>query len=239
MPTDYSGECNLCHIYLANLKRHKCGVIKLEMNEFDQYEYKAYYCEGCNEGFFSESRKFWKGWMLCGDCLNIPQIKIENAYLDFMINAYLIFSNRKQCEICEKLVLIGNFAMFDAHIKYVQNNSWQSICLMAKILCDMGGMVTQVAMFELDHINSLEKTDSNRSVRSMSKQGYSISDILKEVDKCRVLCPACHSLVTSVEKKSGILRSKKACISVEHQELYRSRIEQAVYVQLEKHHRNI
>ena len=44
-------------------------------------------------------------------------------------------------------------------------------------------------MMDLDHIDPSTKTDSVAALRAV---GRPLNMILKEIEKCRVLCAACH-----------------------------------------------
>lgn len=78
--------------------------------------------------------------------------------------------------------------------------------------------------FELDHINSLRKS---HSVGMMILLGFKIHEILKEMQLCRILCLSCHSAVTEIEIRSGILRCKDTILSLEEENSIMQRIDSA------------
>jgi hypothetical protein len=65
---------------------------------------------------------------------------------------------------------------------------------------------TKVGRFHLDHINMFNKVNS---VYTMMMNGTSSADIIKEIDKCQLLCINCHGLVTKFESKRGFITKKK------------------------------
>lgn len=63
----------------------------------------------------------------------------------------------------------------------------------------------QLCKFNYDHKNMFEKSNT---IFSMNKQGISIDDIYKEIDLCQLLCVSCHSIITTIEQKTGFNRIK-------------------------------
>lgn len=59
--------------------------------------------------------------------------------------------------------------------------------------------------FNYDHKNMFEKSNS---IYSMNRSGCSLEEIYKEIDLCQLLCISCHSIVTSIEQKTGFTRIK-------------------------------
>jgi len=49
-------------------------------------------------------------------------------------------------------------------------------------------------VLDFDHINSQEKS---HNVANMVKSGHSVKSIMKEVEKCQILCANCHRRKTS------------------------------------------
>jgi hypothetical protein len=74
--------------------------------------------------------------------------------------------------------------------------------------------MTPLKHFELDHINPFEKTSE---VGTMIFQGWPFESIRQEIDKCRLLCIACHCAITFVQSRSGLLRSNADCWTMELQ----------------------
>jgi hypothetical protein len=66
--------------------------------------------------------------------------------------------------------------------------------------------------FHLDHKNMFSKTDS---VCDMIERGCDEAKIREEIDKCQLLCIACHEIVTRYEQKAGFHASKKALNKME------------------------
>lgn len=60
--------------------------------------------------------------------------------------------------------------------------------------------------FHYDHLDMFDKSDS---ICKMVKNGKSIDDIYKEIDKCQLLCVSCHTVVTKVEMMCGFHRVKR------------------------------
>ena len=52
--------------------------------------------------------------------------------------------------------------------------------------------------------------DKNDSICCMVDRGDDMKDIFSEIDKCQILCLACHHIVTSIEQKSGFTRIKSS-----------------------------
>lgn len=57
-----------------------------------------------------------------------------------------------------------------------------------------------------DHKNIFEK---NGSICSMVWSGEAIEKIQEEFKKCQLMCEDCHSMVTNLERKYGLLTLKK------------------------------
>ena len=60
--------------------------------------------------------------------------------------------------------------------------------------------------FHLDHLNMFDKTGT---VYCLVLDGSDFLLVEKELDKCQVLCTSCHSLVTTVEQRTGFCRLKQ------------------------------
>lgn len=56
-----------------------------------------------------------------------------------------------------------------------------------------------------DHLNMFIKGDS---VCSMVRRGDIFEDIIKEIEKCQIICKSCHSILTRVENMAGFRRAK-------------------------------
>ena len=62
-----------------------------------------------------------------------------------------------------------------------------------------------ICKFNYDHKNMFEKSNS---IYTMIRNGCILEDIYKEIDLCQLLCISCHSIVTSIEQKTGFNRIK-------------------------------
>ncbi len=159
---------------------------------------KTYHCDRCRDPFFRDICTKWRSETLCPDCIKAsPDIKQARASMRIFGNYYLLLANQNKCEMCAKEILY-----FDSHNHPIER-----------------------ANFNMDHINSLQKKDSSRSVGSMSLRGCLVDDILEEMRKCRVLCLSCHSAVTAVELHLGVHRLKNAGFSDEKQDSIRLQVD--------------
>ena len=52
--------------------------------------------------------------------------------------------------------------------------------------------------------------DKDDSIFKMINDGVDIDTIRTEIDKCQILCLACHHKVTDIERKLGFTRIKQA-----------------------------
>jgi len=59
--------------------------------------------------------------------------------------------------------------------------------------------------YHFDHINIFDKSNN---ICEMVSQGYCISDIYKEIDKCEVICFSCHHLITYCQSQMGFFKIK-------------------------------
>ena len=57
--------------------------------------------------------------------------------------------------------------------------------------------------FEFDHVDVFAKTGN---VGKMIMSLAPFSDIKGEIDKCRILCHHCHSLVTQIQLEAGVFQ---------------------------------
>ena len=56
--------------------------------------------------------------------------------------------------------------------------------------------------FEFDHIEPKNKVNNICTMVHCAK--YSLSDIKKEIEKCRILCRHCHLISTNIQMKNGL-----------------------------------
>ena len=60
--------------------------------------------------------------------------------------------------------------------------------------------------FHFDHIDMFDKTSS---ICDMVRSGESLDAILKEVEKCQLVCSSCHVAITAIERRFGFMRLKR------------------------------
>jgi hypothetical protein len=70
-----------------------------------------------------------------------------------------------------------------------------------------------------DHVNMFEKTGT---VGQMIKCGKPEDEILKEIEKCQVLCVYCHRIVTAYERRYGFMEKKTALRRIHGSSMARS-----------------
>ena len=63
------------------------------------------------------------------------------------------------------------------------------------------------AQKHFDHVNMFSKLDS---VGFMVERGCDEESIVSEVEKCQILCKACHKEVTAYERRRGFFKKKRA-----------------------------
>lgn len=73
-------------------------------------------------------------------------------------------------------------------------------------ICSMERTVGREERFHYDHVNMFDKGEN---ICSMVNTGVGLDTIQAELDKCQVLCLACHHLVTDIEHKIGFTRIKQ------------------------------
>lgn len=60
--------------------------------------------------------------------------------------------------------------------------------------------------FHFDHLNIYKKSDN---VGIMIGRHIDMTKVFEEIDKCQLLCVACHAIVTDIEHRNGFIRDKK------------------------------
>jgi hypothetical protein len=161
----------------------------------------------------------------CDGCLTMY---FSQKYLRLWKGVNLCFDCLQSPQIQQERKHLRN--ILHCHLIYTHQTRCE-ICMLQVL----NENLTSLSRFELDHINSLTK---KYSVGFMCEEGFNIVEILREANKCRVLCISCHSAVTCVETKSGILRSKQITFSEQQMEDIRTRIDDGVYSLFEKYHKN-
>ena len=88
---------------------------------------------------------------------------------------------------------------------------WVEITEYKKIECCICNKIKKCngERFHYDHLNMFDKKDS---ICCMVDRGDDMKDIFSEIDKCQILCLACHHIVTVIEQKSGFTRIK-SCLT--------------------------
>jgi hypothetical protein len=84
---------------------------------------------------------------------------------------------------------------------------WTEISEYKKVQCCICNKIKRCKgeRFHYDHLNMFDKNDS---ICCMVDRGDDMKDIFSEIDKCQILCLACHHIVTSIEQKIGFTRIK-------------------------------
>jgi hypothetical protein len=76
-----------------------------------------------------------------------------------------------------------------------------SVCEICNVVREKKGV-----RFNFDHYNMFEK---NKSISSMVIEGYSITDIKLELEKCQYICLSCHHIITEIENTLPFTQVKK------------------------------
>lgn len=160
---------------------------------------------------------------LCKTLYNeIPIHQLLNRPMDLTLyfkNITTQFS--KICADCNKSIICiqtnsqhiwkGNNICDTCWAKYSNDRKilWEKIKLYKKIQCAICASVQNVIeeRYHYDHLNMFNK---DKSICSMVHEGIDIEDIYLEIDKCQILCLACHHIVTDIENKLGFTRMKQS-----------------------------
>ncbi len=139
---------------------------------------------------------------------DLPLATCDGCFTKLFVRKIKIFKAMELCLDCASIPEISKEQQFRQRIVYCH------LIASGKLDCNLCHMkmfennnLTPLAKFELDHVMPPEKLDA---VFSLVFQGADLHTILKEVDKCRVLCVACHGAVTHVQTRCGILRCLEA-----------------------------
>ena len=62
--------------------------------------------------------------------------------------------------------------------------------------------VNLIRFFDMDHLNPENKTEAVS--RMVKDNKYTLDNLIKECNKCRVLCRHCHIIHTSKQKQNGV-----------------------------------
>ncbi len=145
-----------------------------------------------------------------------------NALSEQEIKSIMI-NIEKKCNNCTKSIYNTNPLVWDriiyceeCHYKLYNNeiiNRWKLVAEYSsktgKDMCNICkkkyDYTQHICKFNYDHKNMFEKSDS---VYSMIRSGINLEDIYKEIDLCQLLCVSCHSIITTIEQKTGFNRVK-------------------------------
>lgn len=173
------GQCTKCGEHFKYLKRHICPVENLEKIDVSAIVENA----------------------------RMSTFICEVCRVQHFTNKLRVFKNICICRDCYTIPEVfaerrhlGNLLILDDVQKGKTNCK-----LCQKQLIDPQTN-TRLCNIERDHVDVFEKQDN---VGTMVMQGKRLQDIIRENDKCRSLCVACHSAVTFVEWKVGIYGLKK------------------------------
>ena len=120
--------------------------------------------------------------MGCEDC------KLEVA------GAYKMIYGRRLCGLCRAF-----------HDNTLSLKAYEYIMNVMITPCRFCGRVDVQKNF--DHVNMFEKTGT---VGQMIRYGRPEDEILKEIEKCQILCVYCHIIVTAYERRYGFMEKKIA-----------------------------
>jgi hypothetical protein len=113
-------------------------------------------------------------------------------------------TRQAHCRECTKIYLKDHYTQNSAYYKkkakiYTKIYMEKARKLLFEIKlgnpCEICGEQDPIVL-EFDHLDPKTK---NHNVAEMVKLGYSCTSILKEVQKCRILCANCHRRVTARE----------------------------------------
>ena len=110
------------------------------------------------------------------------------------VGAYRIVEGRRVCGLCRAF-----------HESLITLRMYEYILQEVKKPCRFCGRVEVKKNF--DHVNMFEKSGT---VGMMVIRGCPESAILKEIQKCQILCVDCHRVVTSYEMRRGFMKKKRA-----------------------------
>lgn len=115
----------------------------------------------------------------------------------------------KHCQLCLDCYRVPQIQNEIWHMRYMLNHYYS---VKGMVWCEMchtsiidRTSACVIRSFEADH---KEPNDKFMSVGTMIRQGYTFTEILKELEKCRLLCFQCHDVVTWTQQKTGILHLK-------------------------------
>lgn len=118
---------------------------------------------------------------------------------DIQINTVRIWKSAYLCDTC----WCSPEKVSERESMWLDVNKYKPVVC---AICKMERSVNREERFHYDHVNMFEKSEN---ICSMVNAGIGLDTIQSELDKCQVLCLACHHLVTDIEHKIGFTRIKQ------------------------------
>lgn len=89
----------------------------------------------------------------------------------------------------------------------IRTKTWESIKCYRPVICKLCDTpsLSGGERYQYDHFNMFDKSDS---ICSMVISGTDLTNIYREIDKCQILCIACHHIVTKIESDYPFKRAK-------------------------------
>lgn len=178
-----------------NTKYEICDKLKISKNKF--YKLKCeimpilLITEHCEvEKYCEESDK---NKIECDECKKMINKNMSTEWKCMTICKLCKCKNHKQ-EINEKWTKINEYKRVKCEI-----------CQIGQDLELKDIIVEKICEYEFDHKNMFEKENS---IYTMVNDGYEMNEIIKEIDKCQLLCKECHNIVTQIERKYGFITMK-------------------------------
>ena len=111
-----------------------------------------------------------------------------------VVGAYRMVGGRRVCGLCRS---------FNRNL--ITLRMYECLSKELKKPCRFCGRVEVKKNF--DHVNMFEKSGT---VGTMVRRRCTDSMLLKEIQKCQILCVDCHKVVTSYEHRCGFIKKKRA-----------------------------
>lgn len=185
-----AGKCPHCNAFFRKLKGHlkndKCPILKL--NAFRN-----------NTEFYLQETPNITHCVVCDSECFVENTRLWKGYY-FCLDCF-----NSTPEICREQRNLRSAL----HTQLVEQcNTYCYLCF--EVLLDANG--NMIKQFELDHVNRFTK---NRGVGFACLRGENLNIILAEADKCRPLCVDCHSSVTYMQRRAGILNLSEADVPLD------------------------
>lgn len=171
----HGGTCEHCKLFFQNIKVHRCPVMKfLNFNE-------------------SELDK-----LLPGDtCSRCRKVFFGGRFVRYRM------SGNRYCRDCwfepgHRQVYLQRKKQLELEVvEYLQTRQ-KTDCALCRM--QLVGSA-QLVHFEFDHIDVAEKrVNVGAAIMELGRK----EDIFAEIDRCRLLCDVCHSVVTRVQQATGL-----------------------------------